>query len=105
MILGVDGILTLCLAADCSGEDKTMPFICGLLCKVIDELGPENIFSVVMDGACKGGFPLIRGKYPHVQCFTCPTHALDGYIKKYVSVKKKFRCNATKWEEWVVTRG
>ncbi len=50
----------------------TMSFICGLLCKVIDELGSENIFSVVMDGACKGAFPLIRAKYPHVQCFTCP---------------------------------
>jgi hypothetical protein len=70
VILGVDGMLSLRLAADCSGADKTMPFICDLLCKVIDELGPENIFSVVMDGACKGVFPLIRGKYPHVQCFT-----------------------------------
>jgi hypothetical protein len=66
VILGVDGILTLHLATDYSGEDKTIPFICGLLCKIIDELGPENIFSVVMDGACKGDFPLIRAKYPHV---------------------------------------
>ena len=33
MILGVDGMLSLRLAADCSGADKTMPFICDLLCK------------------------------------------------------------------------
>ena len=91
VILGVDGMLTLRLAADCSGEDKTMPFICGLLCKVIDELGPENIFSVVMDGACKGAFPLIRGKYPHVQCFTCPAHALDGYIKNICGSKEEIQ--------------
>jgi hypothetical protein len=91
VILGVDGMLTLRLASDCSGEDKTMPFICGLLCKVIDELGPENIFSVVMDGACKGAFPLIRGKYPHVQCFTCPAHALDGYIKNICDSKEEIQ--------------
>ncbi len=42
MILGVDGMLSLRLAADCSGAYKTMPFICDLLCKVIDELGPET---------------------------------------------------------------
>jgi hypothetical protein len=68
VILGVDGMLSLRLATDCSGADKTMTFICDLLCKVIDELGPENIFSVVMDGTCKGAFPLNRDKYPHVQC-------------------------------------
>ena len=68
-----------------------MPFICGLLCKVIDELGPENIFSVVMDGACKGAFPLIRGKYPHIQCFTCPAHGLDGFIKNICGSKEEIQ--------------
>ena len=81
VILGVDGMLSLRLAADCSGQDKTMSFICDLLCNVIEQLGAGNIFSVVMDGACKGAFPLIRGKYPHIQCFTCPAHGLDGVIK------------------------
>ncbi len=45
------------------------------------QLGPTNIFSVVMDGTCKGDFPMIRDKYDHMQYFTCPTHDLDGYIK------------------------
>ena len=84
-------MLTLRLAADYCGEDKTMTFICGLLCKVIDELGSENLFSVVMDGACKGAFPLIRAKYPHVQSFTCPTHALDGYIKNICVSKEEIQ--------------
>ncbi len=57
MILGVDGILSLRLTTDCSVVEKTMTFICDLLGKVIDELGPGNIFSVVMDGVCKV-FPL-----------------------------------------------
>ncbi len=77
MILDVDGMVSLRLAADCSGADKTMTFICDLLCKVIDELGPGNIFSVVIDGTCKGAFPLIRDKYPHVRCFTCERRHRD----------------------------
>jgi hypothetical protein len=31
VILGVDGMLTLRLATDCSGKDKTMEFICVLM--------------------------------------------------------------------------
>ena len=34
MILGVDGMLSLRLAADCSGQEKTMSFICDLLYNV-----------------------------------------------------------------------
>ena len=49
VILGVDGILSLRLATDCSGKDKTMEFICDLVSKVIEDLGPANIFSVVME--------------------------------------------------------
>ncbi len=67
MILGVDGIFRLHLVTDCSGKDKTMEFICDLGSKVIEDLGPTNIFSVVMDGDCKGVFPLIRVKYHHIQ--------------------------------------
>jgi hypothetical protein len=78
VILGVDGMLRLRLAADCFGQDKTMSFICDLLCNVIEQLGSDNISSVEMDGAYEGDFPLIRGKYPYIQCFTCPAHGLDG---------------------------
>ncbi len=34
VILGVDGMLSLRLATDCSGQDKTMSFICDLLYNV-----------------------------------------------------------------------
>jgi hypothetical protein len=56
VILGVDGMLSFRLATDCSGQDKTMSFICDLLCNVIEQFGSANIFSVVMDGASKGDF-------------------------------------------------
>ena len=68
-----------------------MSFICDLLYNVIEQLGSVNIFSVVMDGTCKGDFPLIRGKYPHMQCFTCPTHVLDGYIKNICVSKEEIQ--------------
>ncbi len=87
VILGVDGMLTLLHATDCSGQDKTSSFICDLLCKVSEDLGPKNIFWVVMDGACKGGFPFIRAQYPHIQCFTCPAHGIDDFIKNICSSK------------------
>jgi hypothetical protein len=54
VILGADGMFSLHLVTDSSGEDKTMSFICDVLWKVIDELGPGNIFSVVIHGTCKG---------------------------------------------------
>ena len=100
VILGVDGMLSLRLAADCSGQDKTMSFICDLLCNVIEQLGPDNIFSVVMDGACKGAFPLIRGKYPHhdIQFFTCPSHVLDGYIKNICVNKEEIQMQLNEME-------
>ena len=114
MILGVDGMLSLrlaTLATDCSGVVKKMPFICDLLCQVIDELGPGNIFSVVMEGTCKGDFPLIRTKYPHVQCFTCPTRATDGFTKNICGSKEEIQMQRNEiggvgvhhvsWEEWV----
>ncbi len=40
---------------------------------------------------CKGAFPLIRGKYPHIQCFTCPTHGLDGFIKNICGSKEEIQ--------------
>jgi hypothetical protein len=85
------GKLSLRLATDYSGQDKTMSFICDLLCNVIEQLGSDNIFSVVMGGVCKGVFPLIRGKYPHIQCFTFPTHDLDGFIKNIFDSKQEIQ--------------
>ncbi len=49
VILGVDGILSVWFPTDYSGKDKTMEFICDLVSKVVEDLGPTNIFSVVMD--------------------------------------------------------
>ena len=47
--------------------------------------------SVVMDGTCTGSFPLIRGKYPYMHCFTCPTHGLNGYIKNICVSKEEIQ--------------
>ena len=66
-----------------------MEFICDLVSKVMEDLGPTNIFSVVMDGSCKGVFPLISAKYRHIQSFTCPAHGIDDYIKNICTSKEE----------------
>jgi hypothetical protein len=109
VLLGVDGLLTLRLAVDTSGQDKTMPYIFSIIERVIEEVGPENVFAVVMDGACKGAFPLIREKYSWIQCFVCPSHGIDGFLKNVCSDKEDIRMQAnamggigaseTEWDE------
>ncbi len=42
-----------------------------------------------MDGVYKGPFPLVRVEYRHIQCFTCPTHEMDGYIKNICTSKEE----------------
>ena len=49
----------------------------------------KNVVAVCMDGACKASFPLIQAVYPHVQCFICPTHSLDNFLKNVGSSNEK----------------
>jgi hypothetical protein len=39
------------------------------------------VFVVCMDRSCKGTFVLIQKECPSVQCFVCPTHGMDGFLK------------------------
>ena len=56
-----------------------------LLVTEIRTLDQENVFSFTMDGACKGAFPIIQERLPWVQCFVCPSHTIDGFIKNALS--------------------
>jgi hypothetical protein len=108
-LISVNGLLTLRLATDTSGEDKTMPYIFSIMERVIEEVCPKNVFAVVMDGACKGAFTLIQAKYPWIQCFVCPSHGIDGFLKNVCSDKEDIRMQAnlmggvgaseTEWDE------
>ena len=68
-------------ALDTSGETKSMQFIADFAIKNIKKLGPDRVVAVCMDGACEGAFPIIEAAFPHIACFICPTHSIDGYIK------------------------
>ena len=57
-------------------------------------LGQENVFSCTMDGACKGAFPIIQAQLPWVQCFVCPSHTIDGFIKNALSDTATIRIQA-----------
>ena len=45
----------------------------------VDLCGEGNV-DVKIPCLSKG--QTILTKYPHIQCFTCPTHGIDGFIKK-----------------------
>ena len=47
-----------------------------------------------MDGACKGAFVLIQKECPSVQCFVCPAHGMDGFLKNVGSSADSIRIQA-----------
>ena len=96
VLVATRGHSQLKMAIDTSGNDKTMEFIFDKIDQVIKEVGPENVFAVCMDGACKGAFDLIKGKYKWIQCFVCPSHGLDGFLKNACSDKETIRMQANK---------
>jgi hypothetical protein len=52
-------------------------FIDALIVQHIKEIGEGRVLVVCMDGAYKGVFVLIQKEFPWVQCFVCPSHAID----------------------------
>jgi hypothetical protein len=80
-----DGFINVRRAFDASGQDKNMSFIANSMVVEIPALGQENVFSCTMDGSCKGAFPIIQAQLPWVQCFACPSHTIDGFIKNALS--------------------
>ena len=75
-------------ALDTSGDTKDAQYIADFICRTIEAVGPENVVAVCMDGACKSSFLLIQAQHPHVQCFICPTHSLDNFLKNVGSDKE-----------------
>ena len=37
----------------------------------------------------------------HIQCFTCPAHAIDDYIKNICTSKEEIGMKKNDMEEWV----
>jgi hypothetical protein len=89
-----DGFINVRRAFDASGQDKNMPFIANSMVAEMRTLGQENVFSCTMDGACKCAFPIIQAQLPWVQCFVCPSHAIDGFIKNALSDTGTIRIQA-----------
>ena len=94
IIMGVRSLHTLRASIDTMGEEKTMDFIAALIVQHIKEIGEGRVFVVCMDGACKGAFVLIQKEFPWVQCFVCPAHAIDGFLKNVGSSTESIRMQA-----------
>lgn len=88
ILLGTLAGTRLLKATDMSGQTKTMRDIADLIIEEIQNIGPENVVGVCMDGACRGAFIFIEQEYPRIFCFICPTHSLDGFIKNVLSDKE-----------------
>ena len=81
-----DGELFL-KAVDVTEETKNGNFIAEFMCQCIEEVGPEFVTAVCMDGAPNNrtSFKHIQAKYPRIMCFVCPTHSIDLFIKNACS--------------------
>ncbi len=66
---------------DTSGETKDKEYIAKIMMELIEELGPKNVVTVIMDGACRSAFPLITDKYPWIICMICTPHSLDLFLE------------------------
>jgi hypothetical protein len=49
------------------------------------------VFVVCMDGSYKGVFVLFQKECPSVQCFVCPDHGMDGFLKNVGSSEESIR--------------
>ncbi|KAL3679167.1 hypothetical protein R1sor_022123 [Riccia sorocarpa] len=67
------------ISMDCSVVYKDALWESGELIKVIEELGPENVFQFVADNAPvnRKADELIREKYPHIVFGGCVAHGLN----------------------------
>ena len=81
VIMGVRSLHTVSVSFDTMGQEKTMEFIAALILHHIKEIGEGSVFAVCMDGVCKGAFVLTQKVCPWVQCFVCPDHVIDNFLK------------------------
>jgi hypothetical protein len=65
------------------GETKDNRWIANRLIEAIEAEGPENVVILLMDGACRGAFPLINAVYPHIICQVCIAHSLDLLLEDF----------------------
>ena len=55
---------------------------------VVDLCGEDNADT---KSQCVDKGQTILTKYPHIQCFTCPTHVIDGFITNICDVKEEIK--------------
>ena len=72
-----------------------MEFIAALILHHIKEIGEGRVFAVCLDGVCKGPFVLIQKVCPWVQCFVCPTHTIDNFLKNVGTSAESIKMQAT----------
>ena len=61
------------------GKKKTSQFIADEIERQLQVVGAENVIQVITDSAsnCKGSWPMLTAKFPHLVCGPCTAHCLD----------------------------
>lgn len=72
---------------DTSGQIKDAKFIADFIIACIEEVGPERVAAVCMDGACTGSFDAIEAAFGHIFCYICPTHSIDLFLKMFAGLR------------------
>ena len=58
-------------SVDAEGGRKKTTYLAEQISSVIREVGAQNIFQVVMDGANQACWPIINTDFPHIVCAWC----------------------------------
>ncbi|KAL0048466.1 hypothetical protein WJX82_003960 [Trebouxia sp. C0006] len=87
-------------ALDTSGHEKSGDYIADKLGEVIDEIGPEHITAVIMDGAYNNvsANELLEERYPRLFTLHCTAHALDLALERICELSYFSDC--VSWNEW-----
>jgi hypothetical protein len=66
-----------------AGARKDADFIFEGIDAMIQKIGPENIVTIITDGAsaCQGAWKRIESKYPFIFCLWCGAHVLNLFLK------------------------
>jgi hypothetical protein len=67
-------------------QHKTKEWLAGIIIEAIIEVGEENVWFCVLDGACEGVFEIVEARFK-IFCIIDPTHSIDHVLGDFFSEK------------------
>ena len=75
-------------AIDSELEKKAATWLANILCKAIEEVGPEHVVQICMNNASANHSAVVQvtAKYPRVTTTNCATHCFNLHFKGLCSI-------------------